>query len=72
MGSSYQTNNAAKEFVHFIVKSMKNDIVSAVSEAGFFSLFMDGSTDKGNVDNELLMICWCNTHTKDEKIHTKI
>ena len=27
VGSSYQTNNAAKEFVHFIAKSMKNEIV---------------------------------------------
>ena len=33
---------------------------------------MDGSIDIGNVDNELLMVCWCDTHTKDEKIRTKI
>ena len=72
VGSSYQTNNAAKEFVHFIAKSMKNEIVSAVSEARFFSLFLDGSTDRGNVDNELLMVCWCDKDSKDEKIHTKI
>ena len=57
VGSSYLTNNAAKEFVHFIGKSMKNDIISAVSEARFFSLFLDGSTDRGNIDNELLMVC---------------
>ena len=67
VGSSYLTNNAAKEFVHFIAKSLKNDVVSAVSDAKFFSLFLDGSTDKGNVDNELLMVCWCDLDSEDEK-----
>ena len=49
---------------------MKNDTLSAVSKAGFFHCLW--STDRGNVDNELLMVCWCDTCTKDEKIHTKI
>ena len=71
VGSSL-TNNAAKEFVHLIAKSMKNEIVSAVSEARFFSLFLDGSTDRGNVDNELLMVCWCDKDSKDERMCTKI
>ena len=33
---------------------------------------MDGSTDKGNVNNELMMVCWCDTNAEDEKLHTRI
>ena len=43
-----------------------------VAKAKFFSIFMDGSTDKGNVDNELMMVCWCDTNAEDEKLHTRI
>ena len=71
IGSSYLTNNAAKEFIHFIARSMKHDVISEVPKAKLFSIFMDGSTDKGNVDNEL-MVCWCDTNAEDEKLHTRI
>ena len=30
---------------------------------------LDGSTDKGNRDNELV---WCNPEGTDERIHTKL
>ena len=51
---------------------MKHDVISEVAKAKFFSIFMDGSTDKGNVDNELMMVCWCDTNAEDEKLHTRI
>ena len=57
VGSSYLTNNAAKDFIYFNARSMKNDVVSEVAKAKFFSIFVDGSTDKSNVDNELMMVC---------------
>jgi len=72
VGSNYLTNNAAKDFVHFIARSMKTDDVSEVSRAKFFSIFLDGSTDKGNVDNELMMVCWCDTNAEDKKLYTRI
>ena len=42
-----------------------NNIVSKVAEAKYFSIFIDGSTDKGNVDNELIMVC--DTIAEDEQ-----
>ena len=71
-GSSYLTNNAAKELIHFIARSMKHNVISEVAKAKFFYIFMDGSTDKGNVDNELMMVCWCDTNAEDEKLHTRV
>ena len=30
-----------------------------LKKAKFFSLLLDGSTDKGNIDNELVLVVWC-------------
>jgi len=65
IGSPYLTNYAA------IARSMKNEVISEVAQAKFFFIFIDGSTDKGNVDNKLMMVCWCDTSSED-KLHTKI
>ena len=72
VGSNYLTNNAAKDFIHFIARYMRTDVVSEVSRTKFFSIYLDGSTDKGNVDNDLMMVCWCDTNAEDKKLHTKI
>ena len=56
IGSSYLTNNTAKDFTHFIAESMKRGAVEEVARAKFFSIFLDGSTDKGNVDNDGIQI----------------
>ena len=37
-----------------------------------FPFLMDGSTDQGNVENELLLVLWGDPEGKDEKIHTRI
>ena len=46
------------------------NLISAVAQAKFFSLLMDGSTDKGNADNEATLVVWCDP--EDEKVCTKI
>ena len=33
---------------------------------------MDGSTNKGNSDNELVLAVWCDPDGKDERIHTRM
>lgn len=32
---------------------------------------MDGSTDKGNTDDEVFMAVWCDSTNADEKVHTR-
>ncbi len=72
LGSSYLHENAGKEFVHYIAESNRQDLLSSISNAKFFSLLMDGSTDQRNTDNELLLVLWCDTNGADEKIHTRM
>ena len=33
---------------------------------------MDGSTDTGNIDNEILLVVWCDPDGSDEKVHTRM
>ena len=56
LGNSYLHQNAAKEFVHYNAESRRQDLLSAISEAKFFSLLMDGCTDQSNADNILLLV----------------
>lgn len=50
-------------------------MVYKVKEAGaieylrnvkFSSLLLDGSTDRGNIDNELILAVWCDRNEADE------
>ena len=40
--------------------------------AKFYSLLIDGSKDKGNVDNEMMLTVWCDLNGNDEKVHTRV
>ena len=72
VGSAYRNENAGKEFVHYIAKSKREAQLQKLAVAKFFSLLLDASTDKGNVDNELLLAVWCDPNGSDEKIHTRM
>ena len=72
LGAAYLNNNSCKEFTHYIAEAIRQKLITTVSNAQFFSLLIDGSTDKGNNDNELLMVVWCDPNGTDEKVHTRI
>ena len=72
LGSAYFHNNACMEFTHYIAESIRQDLLSAIANASFFSLLIDGSTDKSNTDNELLVVVWYDNGSKDEKVHARI
>lgn len=72
MGTSYINVSAGKNFIHYIAEARRHELVEALNRAKFYSILMDGSIDKGNTDNELLLIVWCDTNAEDEKIHTRI
>ena len=42
-----------------------------LQSAKFFSLLMDGSTDAGNTDNELLLVVWFDKEGVGEKVCTR-
>ena len=72
LGSSYLHENAGKRFVHYIVESRRQDLLSTISKVKFFSLLMDGSTDQSNANDEFLLVPWCDPDGVDEKIHTRM
>ena len=37
-----------------------------------FSLLLDGSTDTSNIDNEVVLVVWCDPDGSDEKVHTRM
>ena len=73
IGSAYTNEIAGKTFTHYIAESRRSQLFEKLAQAKFFSLLIDGSTDKGNIDNEIFMAVWCdcNANGVDEKIHTR-
>jgi len=47
-------------------------VISQLKKCKFFSVLLDGSTDSGNVENELIMAVWFNPEGADEKVCTTI
>ena len=72
VGTSYRNENAGKDFMHYIAMAKRQVLLQKLTKAKFFSLLLDGSTDKGNVDNEVLLAVWCDPDGTDEKVHTRM
>lgn len=55
-------SDSAKKFTHFIAESQRQEFLHSFSEsptAKFFSFLMDGSTDSGNLEVELVLVVFC-------------
>ena len=72
VGTIYRSDMAGKDFVHYIAEAKRKDLLQTLAKANFFSLLMDGSTDTGNIDNEILLVVWCDPDGSDEKVHTRM
>ena len=59
IGSSYKGADCAKTFTHFIAESQRQSFLHSLSTTKFFSFFMDGSTDAGNTEVELVLVLYC-------------
>ena len=67
IGNTYTNEVAGRSFVHFVVEAKRREVVDTLSKADLFSLLLDGSTDKGNCDNELVLAVWCDSDGIDER-----
>ena len=56
MGQSYATKDSAKSFTHYIAESQHSAFLGSLSTAHFYSFLMDGTTDAGNIEDELIVI----------------
>ena len=68
--NSYTSDTNAREFVHFIAESQREELICILKEAKFFSLLLDGSTDTANYENELLLVVWFDCKGANEMVRT--
>ena len=72
VGTAYRNQNAGKTFCHFIAESKREQLVEKLTKAQFFSILMDGSTDTGNIDDEMFLVLWCDVDHEDQMVHTNM
>ena len=47
-------------------------MISIIEKKRFYSILIDGPTDSGNIDNELILLVWFDINGPDEEVHTLI
>ena len=71
LGSGYMWPDSAKLFTHFIAESQRQVVLHSLSECKF-SFLMDGSTDSGNLEVELVFAVFCKRDDSACEIRTYI
>ena len=72
IGSSYTNDTNARNFVHYIAEAQRQNLISIIEKKRFYSLLIDGLTDSGNIDNELILPVWFDINGPNEEVHTLI
>lgn len=69
LGQAYKTKDSAKSFTHYIAESQRQNFISSLSATSrFYSFLMDGSTDAGNIEDELVVIMHCVQDAANERV----
>ncbi len=71
LGQGYKNNQSCASFGQYIALEQRQALVEALSHAKFYSLQADGSTDCGNVEDELFLVAYFDPHAADKKVHTR-
>ena len=69
-GHAYNTADSARLFTGFIAKSQRQGFLNSLSSEDFFSLLMDGSTDAGNLEDELVVLLHCHLDDNTQEMTT--
>ena len=56
LGNAYSNEMQAKVFVSFIAEDLRAQLVQLIDKSDFFSISIDSSTDKGNIDEEIVQV----------------
>ena len=56
VGHAYKMAPSAKSFTHYIVQCQREQFLGFLSQNKFYSFLMDGSTDAGRVEQELVIL----------------
>ena len=66
LGEGYKNDRGSSIFVEFIAHDQQERLVA---ELKFFSLQADGSTDAGNIEDELFLVLYLDYHSTKGKVH---
>ena len=70
LGISYKTKDSAKNFTHYIAMAQRQQFFQSLQGVSFYSFIIDGSTDAGCVEDEIVMMMFCKSNEKAEEINT--
>ena len=68
LGVAYRNDVSAKSFTGFIAQSQRDCFVRSLANLHFFSFLMDGTTDSGKVEDELVVVLYC----QQDDVHKEI
>ncbi len=73
LGHAYRNAPSAKSFTHYIAQAQRQQFLQSLSETKFYSFLMDGSTDEGNIEQELVVVLSCKKDgaAEEMKSHTR-
>ena len=69
-GHAYNTKDSAKTFIHYIAESECQLFISSLSSARFYSFVMDGLTDAGSVEDEVIVILYSTRDNATQEIRS--
>ena len=70
LGPAYRMPDSAKSFTSYIAKSQRQTFLNTLSSSGlrFLSFLMDGTTDAGNQEDELIVLLYCSEDATAQEI----
>lgn len=69
LGSGYKNDQACAMFVRYIAKEQRDQLRSVLENVKFFSIQADGTTDAGNVEDELFTVLYLDHSGSDGRVH---
>ena len=68
LGTGYKNDKACAVFAEFIAQERREALLNTISKAKFFSIQADGTTDKGNIEEEMFHVVYCDFNSDDMKV----
>ena len=71
LGANYKNKKAPATFIDYIARAYHVELKSTLDAVHFFSIHADGSTDRGNIENEVFHTSYFDGHCRDGRIHVR-
>ena len=68
MGNTYSTADSANIFTSYNAESQRKAFLNDFAKCKFFSFLIDGSTDAGNLEDELIVVQYSIKDSNSEEV----